>query len=555
MRVSRLFVLLAVVGWVLAIMMPTPRAQATPTGSSGRAQTTFGSTPPAHAGISFATSDNCVACHNGLTAPTGEDVSIGIAWRASMMANSSRDPYWQASVRREILDHPGAQAAIEDECSICHMPMARATAAAAGQPGRIFTWLPVATNASGDHRLAADGVSCALCHQIGPDRLGTPESFVGNFVLATGASRMLGPYEIDRGRTTIMRSVTGSVPAEGPHLRQSEVCATCHTLITPARLGRTVRMSGRCRSRCRTSSGAIAPSRRSAAASRATCRLRRTHPSHRFWASPGSRWRGTPSWVEISSCCECSTASAPTWGSKRKRKSSTPRRTRPSVSSSATPPAWTSRGLTGLHGRSKSISPCAIVTGHKFPTGYPSRRAWLHLTVRDANGSVVFESGAVNEKGMIGGNDNDTDPLTFEPHYEEIRRPDEVQVYESMMADPVGRLTTGLLQAVTFVKDNRLLPRGFDKRTAAPEVAVRGSAVDDSDFTDAGDRVRYRIDVGAANGPFTVAVELRYQPISFRWADNLRRYDAPEPRRFVSSFDAMSADSSVEVAQSSFLVP
>ena len=174
MSVSRLFVPLAAVGWVLVIMMPTPRAQGTPTGSSGGAQTRSASPTPAHAGVSFATSDNCVACHNGLTAPSGEDVSIGIAWRASMMANSSRDPYWQASVRREILDHPTAQAAIEDECSICHMPMARATAAAAGQPGRVFTWLPVAANASGDHRLAADGVSCALCHQIGPDRLGTP---------------------------------------------------------------------------------------------------------------------------------------------------------------------------------------------------------------------------------------------------------------------------------------------------------------------------------------------------------------------------------------------
>ena len=33
---------------------------------------------------------------------TGEDISIGFAWRASMMANSSRDPYWQAGVRRAI---------------------------------------------------------------------------------------------------------------------------------------------------------------------------------------------------------------------------------------------------------------------------------------------------------------------------------------------------------------------------------------------------------------------------------------------------------------------
>src|SRR5207253_1713736 len=57
--------------------------------------------------VLFKTGDNCMACHNSLTAPSGEDVSIGIAWRASIMANSARDPYWQAGVRREIIDHPG----------------------------------------------------------------------------------------------------------------------------------------------------------------------------------------------------------------------------------------------------------------------------------------------------------------------------------------------------------------------------------------------------------------------------------------------------------------
>ena len=46
-------------------------------------------------------------------------------WRSTMMANAARDPYWQASVRREILDHPKLTAAIEDKCATCHMPMAR----------------------------------------------------------------------------------------------------------------------------------------------------------------------------------------------------------------------------------------------------------------------------------------------------------------------------------------------------------------------------------------------------------------------------------------------
>src|ERR1700757_1293170 len=63
----------------------------------------------------FHTSDRCLACHNGLTTPSGEDVSIGLDWRASIMANAPRDPYWQASIRRESIDHAEAKADIEDE--------------------------------------------------------------------------------------------------------------------------------------------------------------------------------------------------------------------------------------------------------------------------------------------------------------------------------------------------------------------------------------------------------------------------------------------------------
>src|SRR5260370_41890372 len=56
----------------------------------------------------FHTSDRCVACHNGMKTKSGEDISIGFDWRASMMANSARDPYWQASGRPESLDHPAS---------------------------------------------------------------------------------------------------------------------------------------------------------------------------------------------------------------------------------------------------------------------------------------------------------------------------------------------------------------------------------------------------------------------------------------------------------------
>jgi len=120
------------------------------------------------------------------------------------------------------------------------------------------------------------------------------------------------------------------------------------------------------------------------------------------------------------------------------------------------------------------------LTGHKMPTGYPSRRAWLHLSVQDQQGRIVFESGAIDPTGRIRGNDNDADPARFERRYDEIRSADEVQIYESVMRTPAGTPTTGLLQAVGYIKDNRLLPRGFDKVTAAADIAVHGEAASDA---------------------------------------------------------------------------
>jgi hypothetical protein len=189
------------------------------------------------------------------------------------------------------------------------------------------------------------------------------------------------------------------------------------------------------------------------------------------------------------------------------------------------------------------------LSGHKFPTAYPSRRAWLHVTVKDRNGSVVFESGALRPDGSIAGNSNDADKTTFEPHYREIDAADQVEIFESILGDMNGQVTTGLLNGVRYLKDNRVLPHGFDKRTAEPDIAVHGDAADDPDFTGGSDRVRYAIPIQGA-GPFTVEAELLYQPIGFRWAQNLKAYTtAFEPRRFTEYYDAMAQGTSVTLAR------
>jgi mono/diheme cytochrome c family protein len=131
---------------------------------------------PAAAGALFQHSSQCVVCHSDLSAPDGSDVSIGTSWRATMMANAARDPYWHAAVRREVLDHPAAQAAIEDKCSTCHMPMAHVTAAAAGGQSEVFANI-ASMQAKPVGHFAADGVSCTVCHQIGADNFGSTGSF------------------------------------------------------------------------------------------------------------------------------------------------------------------------------------------------------------------------------------------------------------------------------------------------------------------------------------------------------------------------------------------
>jgi hypothetical protein len=535
--------------WLLSLFLVAPRAQ-----DNGRERS---ARRGPHQDLSlFTHSENCTACHNNLLTPTGEDVSIGLTWRSTMMANSARDPYWQASVRRETIDHSSHAAEIEDECAACHMPMAQKIAHAAGMKAEVFAQLPIARRDPSDlHRLSSDGVSCTVCHQIAPDNLGTRESFNANFVLkptpAGGARMIFGPFRVDAGRTTIMRSVTGFEQAEAPHVKQSELCASCHTLITQA-LGPDGKVIGslpeqmnyqewqhsdfnREQRSCQSCHMPAAPGpiRSASVLGDARDSLAR----HVFVGGNAymvrllSRYR-----TELGVAASTSELEATARATVRQLQEET------ATLSISTP-------RVGAGGLAFDLD-IRNLTGHKFPTGYPSRRTWLHVVVKDGQGRAVFESGAINDAGVIAGNDNDVDPLKFEPHYQQITTRDQVQIYESILGDRANRPTTGLLTATQYLKDNRLLPRGFDKATADAEIGVYGEAGRDADFLGGADRVRYEIAV-PASGQYTVEAELRYQAIGYRWAHNLEKYDAPEPKRFVSYYTATSAGSSVIVATAS----
>ena len=536
----------AVALWVFVVMLALPGAQAP-------ASTTA---PANHAAMPlFAHSTDCVACHNQIVTADGTDVSIGTSWRSTMMANAARDPYWLAGVRRETIDHPKHAAAIQEECAACHMPMAERMSEAAGHQIDVFAQLPFSDlNLSDERRLASDGVSCTVCHQIAKDKLGTPESFNGEFVVAgpnaAGVRQVQGPYAIDAGRRRIMQSVTGYEQVEAPHIKQSELCATCHTLITEA-FGPDGKVIGRLPEQMNYQEWQHSAFNAEKASCQSCHMPRSTGPvriasvlgDYRDGLSQHAFVGGNAFMLRLFSRYRAELGVEALPSELAATAAATVRQLQQDT-------ATLTVGRPELSGGSLAFDvDVKNLTGHKFPTGYPARRTWLHVAVRDGSGRAVFESGAIGADGAIAGNDSDADATRFEPHYEEISRPDQVQIYEPILGDPAGKPTTGLLTATQYLKDNRLLPRGFDKATAQADIAVHGGARSDADFTGAGDRVRYRVPMAGATGPFTVDVELRYQSIGYRWATNLEKYDAAEPKRFVGYYRANAQSSSELVAR------
>jgi mono/diheme cytochrome c family protein len=390
-----------------------------------------------------------MACHNGMAAADGETVSVGVDWRASMMANSSRDPYWQAAVRRETIEHAPATQAIEKECSLCHMPMMNVQTRSSSSPAAVFANL--AKGVPTAQALAArDGVSCTVCHQIEATNLGKPESFVGGFVIDTDATsprKALGPFEIKPALARFMASATTFTPTQAGQVRSSELCATCHTLITEA-LDENGHVIGRLPEQMPYQEWLA--SAYSATKPCSACHMPAVAspaPIANLFAEPRAgiarhRFQGGNFIVPTMFKQHATAMSALPQDLEREIAESRAYLEEASARINLSEPQI-------ADGRLEMTVTIENRAGHKLPTAYPSRRVWLHATVSDGDSKTIFESGAVGADGAIAGNDNDASPDRYEPHYQRIERPDQVQIYEAILGDAKGTVTTGLLQAVS----------------------------------------------------------------------------------------------------------
>ncbi|MBX3358849.1 MAG: hypothetical protein KF745_10500 [Phycisphaeraceae bacterium] len=502
-----------------------------------------GNFQPTAANTVFATGDGCSLCHSAspsaraLWSPTGDDVSPHGLWKATLMAHSAKDPYWRAQVAKETARNPAKAADLEALCLRCHAPMGHHTNLIAGQP-------PLRLADATSHPLYSDGVSCTVCHQAQPDGLGTEARFSGNLEIKPGR-QIFGPYPDPGGQPMIVHSAF--TPTHGEHIRSSALCASCHTLRTEHTGTRFPEQSPYLEWR-----NSIFSDEAQATADSRSCqechmadvgpmRVARNPAGADFNLATRSPVRahafvgGNALMLDILRTNAADLGvTAPAADLERMA-----RATRAQLSQrTATIELQNIRRETAPDGRRWLVFEALItnLTGHKFPTGYPARRAWVQAQVRDGRGTI-FNSGDTDESGRLR---NVADELAI-PHYDVIDSPGQVAVYEMVAADPAGAPTTHLSEMATRLKDNRLLPAGYRPDGPHAEDTAPIGVQGDANFQGGSDRVTYRVPLAdEAGGRLTIVASIWYQPIPPAWVAPLRSLtmNSPEAAAFVRMYDA-----------------
>ena len=488
----------------------------------------------------FATSGVCAGCHgydpNGLAMvdSNGSDINVTDQWRSTLMANSAKDPFWRAKVSHEVSVNPGHQLDLEEKCTSCHAPAGHFNEKFYGNG---YSMAQLYTDTFG-----LDGVNCVSCHMQGPDSVG---QFFSGDLRYNRDKTVWGPYQ--NPFQGPMSSFVKFDVEYGPHIEKSELCASCHTLIT-----QTVDLSGsytggefveqatyhewknsifsqtgvECGS-ChmpRTDQNVII------AANYAFLAPRRPYGYHDLVG-------GNTFMLDLMKLFKNQLdirATASQLDTTRAK----------SLNLLQNHTALIDVAQKAVQGDT-SVFEIRIqnLTGHRFPSGFPSRRAFLQVIVESGNGDTVFTSGLWNSDFEL---TNLSTP--FEPHYNVIYRPDQVQVYELVMGDVNGNVTTVLERADIALKDNRLVPEGFSKSHLSYDTTkIAGGADADADFNfengqegSGTDQLDLKIPTQAISNGFVVNVRLYYQTIPPEWLSELSAFSTADIDTFLSMYDQVN---------------
>ncbi|MEY3248078.1 MAG: hypothetical protein RL742_121 [Bacteroidota bacterium] len=499
---------------------------------------------PIDSNILFPTAKSCGGCHgfdpNGFALVTSseQDVNIYDDWRSTMMANSSKDPFWRAKVTHEILVNPAHSLELQDKCTSCHAPAGHYQAKLKrNQPH--YSLYEMYTDS-----LGLDGVTCQACHAQPADQLGTLHS--GNLYFDTNYIRVAyGPYEFVF--TPPMHNFVGITPKYGPHILDAGLCAGCHTLIT-----NTVDLQGA------PTGGTFVEQ-----ATYHEWLNSRYDEAHDNVSCQDCHLPQIEDAVIISANYLNLTPRSP-FGLHEMAGANTTmlkllRDNRAALQIDAKPEHFDSTIAATLrmlqhktldldlqpgvvHGDTMRFSlKLQNKAGHKFPSGYPARRAWVEFELQDAAGNTLFHSGRMAADYSLPDED-----AQVEPHYQIIHAPGQVQIYEMAAGDVNGEVTTVLERGAFPLKDNRLVPQGFSTVDPAYDTTrIVGAALADPDFNrlpDGGegsgaDILHFHIPNPGITGAVRARAKVWYQSLPPKWLAPMFEFSSPEIDSFRLMFN------------------
>lgn len=476
---------------------------------------------PIDSGEYFLHSHHCTGCHGydsiqqANINEAGDDVNLSDRWRTSMMALSAKDPLWRAKVSHESIVNPGHAALLQNKCTQCHAPMGRYTSMFHNNPYYGISDLVNDT-------LGLDGVSCGACHMISPN---VGHTFSGVIPYDTNrveygpfGSPFTGPMELYEGLT----------PTFSTHMDQPRTCSPCHTLIT-----QSVDLAGNLTGGEFVEQATYHEYLNSSYVGTTTkcqsCHMPKLE-------DPIVIANGVLSLQGRFPFNQHTFAGANYFMLNLIKNNKT-------ALNIDSPDRWFDTTITATSKmlREKSIDLTLLndghandtayfrvkiknKTGHKFPSGYPARRAVVQFVVLDASNDTLFKSGIFTPQYRVIGENPQ-----FETHHNIINQSNKPQIYEMVMGDVNSNFTSVLERAANLLKDNRIPPAGFTTTHAVYDtVKISNDALADNDFNkvlsvegSGEDYVHFHVPLSGYTGNIQVKTKVYYQSVPPKWVDEM----------------------------------
>ena len=487
----------------------------------------------------FLTPDNCRGCHGydslhiANVDTNGADINLYDDWETSMMGLSGVDPWWKAKVSHEIITNPPHSNQLQNFCTGCHAPMGHYRYFYQGHP--YYTLANLDTDSIGKA-----GVACMGCHSIADSTLG----FVFSGSIPYDTNRLIyGPFTFPM--TGPMQLYVGLFPTFGDHIGESRACSPCHTLIS-----NTVDLNGTPTGTTFTEQATYHEWENSIYPGLSTncqgCHMpqvdepvkiangigglspRQPYNLHQFAGANSfmvNLIKNNKASLGVSALDQNFDSTLTAINTQLKHNS------------------------LDLHCKKDTLLNDTLSVsvelinkaGHKFPTGYPSRRAVVQLIVTKTNGDTLFASGmfdSINEIKYIS--------TPFELHHDIISDPHRTQLYEMIMGDVNGNKTTVLERSASKLKDNRIPPAGFTTTNIVYDTCtIAGNAQTDPDFNKDStfegtgkDRVHYQVAMNGYTGMVNVVASVYYQTLPPSWLDEMFSNHTAEIDTFRNMFNA-----------------